>query len=93
MTGKDIEDACTGIGATMFFDQYTFTINFKDGKKLIYAICNAGKTVDQILDDVAKIIEEGGHGRIFSQTGEFLGYTSEKTRNIDEILISVDLII
>lgn len=92
MTGKDIEDACNGIGAKMFFDQFTFTIMFKDGKKLIYALYNAGKTVDQILDNVAKTIEEGGHGRIFSQAGKFLGYSPENA-SIDEILVVVDMMI
>lgn len=92
MTGKDIEDACNGIGAKMFFDQFTFTIMFKDGKKLIYALYNAGKTVNQILDNVAKIIKEGGHGRIFSQTGKFLGYSPENA-SIDEILVVVDMIV
>ena len=92
MKGKDIEDACNDIGAKMFFDQFTFTISFKDGKKLIYAICNVGKTTSQILDDVAKIIKNGGHGRIFSQTGEFLGYAPENA-SIDAILIHVDLML
>lgn len=92
MTCKDIEDTCNGIGAKMFFDQFTFTIMFKDGKKLIYALNNAGKTVGQILDNVTKTIEEGGHGRIFSSDGKFLGYAPEKV-SIDEIFIHVDLML
>ena len=79
--------SCIQYGADVRFDR-CIDIVFKDGKVLRYAMPLFPR--DQSID-ICKFLTIS-HGRVFSSHNAFIGY-APKSNTIDELLISVDIMI
>ena len=85
----NIDEICRKYGATFLFDQFSCTIKFKDGKELVYAMCNQARSIDGVLQNAENTILSDAHGRIFKDN-MFVGY-APKASSIDELLVAVDM--
>ena len=80
-----VKKTCDRYGTKLLIGEFAFSIKFKDGKVLMYAIpCEADKPIlDYILSGI--------HGRVFKDD-KCIGYAPEKT-SLDNILVMVDMMI
>lgn len=80
-----VKKICDQYGVKLLIGEFAFSIKFKDGKELMYAIpYENDKTI-------LNYILCGIHGRVF-KNGHFIGYAPEKI-SLDNILIAVDMMV
>ena len=79
-----VKKICDQYGAKLLVGEFTFSIKFKDGKELMYAIPYESKSIlDYILSGI--------HGRVIKDD-HFIGY-APKQKSLDSILVAVDLMV
>jgi hypothetical protein len=89
-----LEEACKDYGAKLLVNEFWIDIEFKDGKRLTYALPFDSKSRlnESAFNDMVEAIESGYRGRVFSKDGRFIGYAPEAV-SVSEILIASDMMV
>lgn len=89
-----LEEVCKDYGAELLVNEFWIDIQFKDGKRLTYALPFDSKSRlnESAFNDMVEAIESGFSGRVFSKDGHFIGYAPQAV-SVSEILVAVDMML